>query len=246
MRPDRRTFLASAAALAAHALSPGRAAAQTTGLPGIDVSHWQGTINWTQVKNSGVVFAFCKATENTDFTDPRFSANWSAMKSLGIVRGAYHYARYLLSPPVEQARFFVDTVRPQAGDLPLVIDTEESRNEGATPAQVWAWLQACVAEIKRLTGKAPIIYTRENYWRIDVGNPADNLGCPLWTARWNPDPFTPFPLPRAWGNWNFWQYRVAPAGTVPGISGEIDQDFFNGTLSQLKKLAFTATPTPRR
>src|SRR5262245_17922243 len=139
MRPDRRTFLSTAAALGAHALTAGRASAQSTTLDGIDVSHWQGSINWTQVQNSGKSFAFCKATQDTTYKDPTFDTNWVGMKSVGLLRSAYHYAIFGGDTPANQASFFVNTVKPQNGDLPLVVDLEWSSNTGATPAQVWPW-----------------------------------------------------------------------------------------------------------
>jgi GH25 family lysozyme M1 (1,4-beta-N-acetylmuramidase) len=82
-----------------------------TAINGIDVSHYQGTINWTSVKSAGIEFAICKATEGTTYTDPTFATNYSHMKSKGITRGAYHFARPA-SDAVTQARFFVNTVMP--------------------------------------------------------------------------------------------------------------------------------------
>src|SRR5262249_32662331 len=106
---SRRAFLATAAGgLASSAAAPG----PTTSYPrGIDISHWQGTINWTGAKNSGLTFAFCKATEGTTYKDPSFAANWPAMKAVGLIRGAYHFGRPG-SDAAAQAKFFVKTVRP--------------------------------------------------------------------------------------------------------------------------------------
>lgn len=196
-------------------------------LDGIDVSHYQGSINWSSVKASGVVFAFAKATEGSTYTDPNFSTNWPRMKSAGLVRGAYHYGRPG-TDAVAQARHFVNVVNPTSGDLQMVLDLETT--DGRSPAQVWAWTQAFIAEIKRLTGRPGIIYTGYYFWRDNVGNPSNNLDCPLWIASYNPAPT----VPSAWPYWTFWQYTSS--GSVPGIAGNVDLDYFNGSLTSLYRL----------
>src|ERR1700728_5326112 len=60
-------------------------------LQGVDVSHYDGTVNWTQVKAAGISFAFAKATESDNDIDPTFATNWAGMKAAGVVRGAYHF-----------------------------------------------------------------------------------------------------------------------------------------------------------
>src|SRR5262245_44371059 len=110
MAISRRTLLKAAGLAAAGALVP-EAAAQTAGtLPGIDVSHWQGTINWNSVSSAGIRFAFTKATEGTGYLDPQLSRNLSEMRRLGIVRGAYHFGHPNVSATA-QAQHFVSTVK---------------------------------------------------------------------------------------------------------------------------------------
>jgi lysozyme len=203
------------------------AAAQTR-LHGIDVSHWQGTVNWTSVRNSGVVFAFAKATEGTTFTDPQFARNWSELKRVGLVRGAYHFGHPNVSA-VSQASHFISVVRPRTGDLQLVLDIESA--DGRTPAQVWSWVQSFIAEVQRRTGRPGIIYTGYYFWRDQVGNPSSNLNCPLWIARYGAS--APL-VPRAWSTWTFWQY--SSTGSVLGVSGNCDLDYFNGSMTQLLRL----------
>jgi lysozyme len=223
----RRTFFLALAVLAGFGFTCGAAPAATY-LTGIDVSNWQGAVDWTKVKNSGRTFAFCKATEGTGFTDAQFATNWANMKKVGLIRGAYHFGRPG-SDAVTQARFFVKTVKPQKGDLQLVLDLEVT--DGKSPAQVWAWTQSFLAEVKRLTGRPGIIYTGYYFWRDKVGNPTNNLNCPLWIAAYG----VSAPLvPRAWSTWTFWQY--SSTGTVPGVKGNCDLDYFNGSLTQLQKL----------
>jgi GH25 family lysozyme M1 (1,4-beta-N-acetylmuramidase) len=192
---------------------------------GTDVSHWDGTINWDTVANSGIVFSFVKATEGTSYRDPRFAFNWSEMSRVGVFRGAYHFARPGTNA-VSQARFFYNTVNPTSSDLLLSLDLEVT--DGLSSAQVWSWTQSFVAEIQNLTGASPILYTSLSFWSSHVGNPTDNLGCPLWIAHWNVN----WPqVPRAWSDWTFWQYTSN--GSVPGIPSRADLDTFNGPSSDL-------------
>src|SRR5262249_39778838 len=180
MAISRRTFLKAAAGMAAAGALVPEAAAQTTGtLPGIDVSHWQGTINWDTVRSAGIRFAFTKATEGTTFVDASLARNLSEMRRLGIVRGVYHFGHPTVSPTT-QAQHFVTTVRnanggTASGCLQLCLDLEVT--DSRTPAQVWSWTQGFIAEVQRLTGRPGIIYTSPSFWVSRVGDPASNLNC---------------------------------------------------------------------
>lgn len=231
MRVSRRQFLGAAAATAGvvGTASVLRAVSGTDfAIQGIDVSHFQGTINWTSVKNSGKRFAFAKATEGRTFTDPRFASNWPAMKNVGLIRGAYHFGRPG-SDPVVQADHFINTVRPVSGDLQLVLDLEVT--DGRTPSQVRSWTVSFINRVKARTGRPGIIYTGFFFWRDSAGN-GSNLNCPLWLAAYvsNPNNF----VPAAWPFFTFWQYTST--GSVPGISGNVDRDAFNGSLTGLNNL----------
>jgi lysozyme len=230
---SRRPLLLAAAALIGIAAP---APAQTR-LTGIDVSHWQGTITWSKVKGDGNSFVICKATEGGTnrtapygayYKDPTFDANWAAIKANGMTRGAYHFGRPGRDP-ITQADFFVNTVRPTSGDLQLVLDLEVT--DGKSAAQVWAWTQMFCSRVKTRTGRPPIIYCSPSFWTTNVGNPTNNMNCPLWIANWN---VTSPTIPRAWGTWTFWQY--SSTGTTNGISGIVDQDYFNGDQATLNKL----------
>ena len=226
MTLTRRQFLgaAGAAGTAAYTLADGPAYTYQ----GIDVSHWQGTINWTSVKNSGKTFAFCKATEGTTYTDPTFATNWADMKSVGLTRGAYHFGRPGVDP-VAQANYFCDAVQPTTGDLQPVLDLEQT--DGLTPSQVRSWVVAFVRRVAARTGRPPIIYTGYFFWRDSAGN-GSNLNCPLWLAYWGTNP-TGF-VPAAWAYFSFWQY--SSTGTCPGVSGNVDTDCWNGSPNGLKGL----------
>jgi len=232
---SRRRFLKSAAATAAGAGVLGTVAATTAraagtdyAIQGIDISHWQGSINWTSVKNSGKTFAFMKATEGTTYTDPTFATNWANAKAAGLIRGAYHFAHPNTSA-VNQANRFCDVVKPTHGDLQMMLDLEAT--DGVSPSGVRSWVVAFINQIKARTGRPGIIYTGFYFWRDSAGN-GSNLDCPLFLAAYvsNPDPY----VPAAWPFFTFWQYTST--GSVPGVSGNCDRDAFNGSTSGLNAL----------
>ena len=199
---------------------------------GIDVSHYDGTIDWAKVKASGIAFAFMKATQSTDFVDPEFAANWKGAGAAGVIRGAYHY----LQPEIDataQADFFLATAgAPAAGDLPLALDLEVTDN--LTGAQVAAAAQTFLARVQAKTGRVPVVYTSARFWMtLGTPGPAPAPFAPyaLWDAQWT----TACPnMPAPWATWTFWQY--ASTGTVPGVSGmaNVDLDEYNGSLGSLQ------------
>ncbi|HEY1377581.1 MAG TPA: GH25 family lysozyme [Gemmataceae bacterium] len=217
---------------------------------GIDVSNiGQGNISlasWQQIKNSGISFAVCKATEGTTFKDPSFDANWANMKAVGIVRGAYHFARPGTSPSiatnaVNQANFFVKTVLPKQGDLQMALDLEATG--GLTQAQLWTWVQAFCGQVQSLTHRPGLIYCSPSFWSSNLPGNATNLNCGLWIANWGVSSPT-IPAPWASTGYAFWQY--ADNGTVPGISGAVDLDTFNGSMTTLLKFTFPREPLQRK
>lgn len=230
MTVTRRQFLgAAAAAGAAGTAAYSLAAGSDYPIQGIDISHWQGAIDWVAVKAGGKTFAICKATEGTTYTDPTFATNWPAMKTAGLIRGAYHMGRPA-EDAVAQANYFVNAVQPVSGDLQLVLDLEKT--DGLTPSQVRTWVDAFVRRLTALTGRPPIIYTGFFFWRDSAGG-GTSLNCPLWLAYWgtgNPSGF----VPPAWAYFSMWQY--SSTGSCPGISGAVDLDCWNGSLNGLKSL----------
>jgi len=203
---------------------------------GIDVSHWQGTVNWTEVDNGGVQFAFMKATDGTSYTDPQFSRNWSEAKSHGIYRGAYHFAEpsTRAGSATTQAQHFVDTVGSltHAGDLPPVLDLEATGGLGSSALQ--SWVSTWLSTVERLTGRNPIIYVSPYFWIDHLGNSSAFHHYPLWVAHYGVS--TP-KIPGGWPTWSFWQRTSS--GHVAGISGYVDMNKFNGSSAQLAKFANT-------
>ncbi len=198
-------------------------------LPGIDVSHWQGAIDWDAVAADGVEFAFIKATEGGDYVDPRFAANWSGAQRAGVVRGAYHFFRPQ-TDAVAQAEHFLRTVQLAPGDLPPVLDVEvtDGRSAATIAAGVRTWLQ----EVERATGRRPILYTRASFWTAQMGSGFG--GYPLWVAHYGVSSPN---IPAEWSGWTFWQH--SDAGRVDGISGDVDLNWFNGDRAESQ--AFVAS-----
>lgn len=195
-------------------------------LNGIDVSKFQPDVNWSQVKQAGYVFAFARATYGDDEVDPRFSSHWQGMKDAGVVRGPYHFF-VTAQDAARQADLFVSTVGSlEAGDLPPVIDVEQlSGTGGDIVGGVRTWLDI----VERRLGRRPIIYTGPAFWNANLTG--DFGGYPLWVAEYGVS--APKPV-KGWDGWTFWQH--SEGGSVPGISGNVDLDYFNGSLSELETL----------
>jgi GH25 family lysozyme M1 (1,4-beta-N-acetylmuramidase) len=217
-------------------------------LSGVDVASFQhpggAPIDWAAVRASGQSFAFIKATEGTAYTNPYFASDWNASGAAGLYRGAYHFARPALplSTAVDQARWFVSRTGTMAGaiDLPGVLDLEATGGLGQ--ADLAQWTRIWLAEVTRLTGKAPIVYTGYYFWRDNVGNPVDiGAAYRLWLPSYPSDPnsttFRPL-VPAGWAAWSFWQY--SSSGSVPGISGSVDLNRFCCGVDSLGALGGSA------
>jgi GH25 family lysozyme M1 (1,4-beta-N-acetylmuramidase) len=196
--------------------------------PGIDVSHWQGEIDWRKVAGAGKRFVFLKATDGHDFLDPTFFRNRTGARSNGLRVGAYHFARPGPSTgdAVEEARWFVSQADPRPGNLLPVLDLETSK--GLDRKGVTLWARRWVAEVRRLTGVTPLVYTSPYGWLSRTGDSRALArdGAPLWIAHWG----VSSPLLPAGGwdgqGWRVWQYTSH--GHVAGISGRVDLDVAPG------------------
>jgi GH25 family lysozyme M1 (1,4-beta-N-acetylmuramidase) len=198
-------------------------------LPGIDVSHHQETIDWTQVAASGQRFALAKATEGTGYIDPMYATNRAGATAAGIAFGAYHFARPDLHPnnPIAEADHFVDTAQLGAGNLVPVLDLERSGD--LSQAALSEWILAWLNQVTARTGVRPMVYTSPNGWDDRTGDTttiADAGYTVLWVAHWGVE--TPTLPANDWQGhgWTFWQY--SNCGSVPGIVGCVDIDWFNG------------------
>lgn len=192
---------------------------------GIDVSRYQGDINWHRVAGADVAFAFIKATEGGDHADPAFARNWQGAARAGIPRGAYHFY-YLCRPAAEQAAWFIANVPYTPGALPPVLDVEwnhQSRTCRTRPDP--HVLRAEILTFQRIVGarygKRPVIYTAVDFWQ---DNELWKLrGEEFWLRSVAGHPRDKFPGQ----SWAFWQYTGT--GVVQGITGNTDLNAFAGT-----------------
>jgi len=209
-------------------------------VPGIDISHHNGCLNWAAIVKAGVAFAYAKATEGASCSDPLFGANWRGIRDAGILRGAYHFL-HPGSPPEQQADFFLNTVGGlKAGDLPPVLDIEETR-----PVDEWGKIAAAervplilrwLLRVEDQTGIRPVIYTRRGWVADELPAPGSLSQYPLWVAAYTNAPKPP--LPKGWQTWAFWQYTES--GSLPGVQGVFDMDRFNGSSGDLASLCVPA------
>jgi lysozyme len=195
---------------------------------GIDVSQYQGTIDWASVHASGRDFAITRVSDGTANPDPTFATNWAGIKAAGMVRGAYQFFRASVDPTAQADLLLnaIGTLDP--GDLAPMADVEVM--DGESGDTLVANLATWMSVVKSKTGRTPMIYASPGFWDAlpNTGQFASEL---LVVANWQVScPDTPTP----WTNWQFWQY--ADNGSVPGISGAVDLDEFNGTLEQLQAI----------
>jgi lysozyme len=199
-----------------------------TTVQGVDVSRWQGSVDWGQVASSGVAFAFARVADGLE-ADPRFTGNYSGIEAAGMIRGAYQVLRPG-EDPIEQADLFLSTIGPTApGDLPPALHVELTDSQ--PPSVIRQAIEDWVSTIEQATGRAPLIFTNAFFWDGSVAGPASSP-YPLWVAHW--DVACPN-TPASWLGWDFWQYTGS--GSVPGIVGPVNRNVFDGPLEELQQLA---------
>lgn len=206
-------------------------------IPGADVSHYSGAVNWRGASDSGEYFGYAKASEGLQTTDATFDANWKGIKAAGLLRGAYHF----LHPHEDgaaQAKFFLQqlaasnggTAALAAGDLPCTLDIEVA--DGATADAIVACATAWLNAVEQATGRTPMIYTFTSFWIASVEHAPALAKYPLWVAEFGVP--APKGIPKTWNDWTMWQYAEQ---AVPWAAGHVDLDAFKGPLSALKALA---------
>ena len=193
---------------------------------GIDVSEYQGKINWSYVdtleKKYPLHYVFIRATVGKDRKDYQFKRNWLGAKENEMIRGAYHYYRPNENS-LEQAELFIKTVSLQKGDLPPVLDIEKlPKNQSIANLKLGLkrWLQA----VESHYGVKPIIYTGERYYDDFLKEEfSDYL---FWIANYN------LYREEIAEDWLFWQFTEK--ASIPGIKGNVDVNIYNGDLQQLR------------
>ncbi|WAS95664.1 GH25 family lysozyme [Nannocystis punicea] len=236
--PDRQSFLIEAGAQAVqHAsglLVDGKAGPNTREaldalsrdqprVQGIDVSFYQGKIDWPRVATANA-FAFIRATQGVTKTDSQFSANWAGARAAGVLRGPYHFLEAGANP-VQQAEHFAGVLAEAGGlgngDLPPTLDVEPREREHPTLQNVLT----CLEVLEKRLGCVPIVYIQDWYYELVLKGAAELHRYPLWIAgRFN-----------TYTGWapSFWQYGKK---AMSGIRSEVDADRFLGDIQELRRL----------
>ncbi|WP_030947943.1 lysozyme [Streptomyces sp. NRRL S-646] len=239
LRRRARVIAVSVAALTATGAALAGLPASAASLPkGHDVSSHQKNVNWSSAKARGARFVYVKATESTNYRNPYFSQQYNGARGAGIIRGAYHFALPDRSSGRTQAAYFVHNGGTWSSDgwtLPPALDIEynpystKHRCYGLSKAGMVSWIKSFSNEVKRLTGRHPVIYTTTHWWNTCTGGSgASASNHALWIARHESG--AAGSLPAGWSFWTFWQY-----GNRGGLPG--DQNLFNGSQTQLRRFA---------
>lgn len=191
---------------------------------GIDVSHYQGRINWDSLKSADfpVKFVFIRASAGKDGVDSEYSRNWDKAGKYGFVRGAYHYYRPNENS-LKQAENFIKNVKLQKGDLPPVLDIETIPSEQSMDS-LKSGLKRWLDKVESHYGMQPVIYSGESFYTDFLREEFE--GYELWIANYSffEDEIRP--------EWLFWQFT--DKAVLKGIEGNVDVNIFNGNTVQLK------------
>ena len=222
------------------------ASAATTppGTPGVDVSGWDGTVDWSSAALNGAAFAYVKATEGIGYVSDTFEQQYNGAAGEGLLHGAYHFALPDRSDGTTQADYFVDHGGRWSNDgmtLPGVLDIEYNPYGatcyGLSQSAMVTWISQFRTEYQARTGRYPVIYAGLSWWTECTGNYAGFAALdPLWIAHYATTVGT---LLSGWTTYTIWQY--AGSGAMPG-----DQNVFAGNLADLKAFAAGQTlPAPK-
>ncbi|MGI2032882.1 GH25 family lysozyme [Rhizobium panacihumi] len=194
---------------------------------GVDVSRWQGEIDWPKLRTQGANFAYIKATDGGDHLDPMFKTNWRRAKEAGIRRGAYHFF-YWCRTAGEQADWFIRNVPREPDALPPVIDVEYNGESACkmrlSKARVIEKMQVFMDKLERHYGQRPVIYTAPDFYKDNLRGEFENY--PFWLRAVAQHPSVVYPGRK----WVFWQY--SGSGLSHGVTGKIDLNVFNGSEQQ--------------
>ncbi len=210
---------------------------------GVDVSKYQGDIDWRAVRASGTRFAFIKATEGSDHVDAKFRQNWDGAKAAGVARGAYHFMFWCRSPAQEFANF-ARTVPLDPDALPPVLDVEATPTSRSCTRRlergpVLRDMHAMLREMERRYGKKPVIYTTVDFYEAILA-PNEMAEYPIWVRSTKHSPQVRYGSRK----WHLWQYQSD--GEVAGIRSKVDRNAFYGSSEQWAAFAGNPTATPVR
>ncbi len=201
---------------------------------GIDISHYQGEIDWEKLSSAMIMdyplrFVIVKSTEGSTRLDSRFRENFTNARDYGFIRGAYHFWSNQSSART-QAYYFLDKVHLTDGDLPPILDIEYKRKEQSVEdfqQDVLTWLHI----VEDRYHVKPIIYTYYKFKEQYLSAPVFD-DYPYWIAHYYVEKV------EYKGQWKFWQHT--DAGELPGIKGSVDFNVYNGSYYDLRSLCIKA------
>jgi len=206
---------------------------------GIDTSVYDGAVDWVKVKAAGYSFMFTKASQIA--ADTTYITNMTKAKAAGLLRGAYHYFDFRYSETA-QANLFVNTIRNDYGELPLMVDVEQdvrqygmAIDKNVLANKLWTFINAVQAQLPN----AKIgIYTGFYYWLDFIAPNPKWANYPLWMAWWPmiisgaPDE-SKVRIPAPWVSKEFWQWSAD--GSVSGVQAlDVDKNLYSGTEEELR------------
>ncbi len=216
--------------------SPDVTCADGETLKGIDISKWQGDVDWNAVANDGVKFSFVRVSDGINTQDQYFDKNWEESRAAGIYTGVYQFFRPNQSV-LGQANYLLEQMGCDMNartcpitdmDLPPVIDVEH-RPSGWSKTQMRNAVRTWIERVEEF-GLEPVIYTGRFFWR-DYVDSTEWQDHPLWLAHYTNNCPN---IPNDWSDWDFWQFT--DSGSVSGVNGPTDTNQFNGTLDMLEAL----------
>jgi GH25 family lysozyme M1 (1,4-beta-N-acetylmuramidase) len=194
-------------------------------IKGVDVSSYQGSVNWQAVRDSGVEFAYVKFSEGESSSYSTAAAQFKGATAAGLVTGGYHFARPNYSPQANAAAFAeqVNALDAVTGHLPPCLDLEVGTGHLA------GWASAFVTELRHLTGcRRVTIYSSLSFFTTQITEAWCDDDVLLWLARFNNAPGTVgYSSPR------LAIHQYSDAGSVPGVAGHVDLDVALRPLDQL-------------
>jgi lysozyme len=198
---------------------------------GIDVSYYQGAIDWHAVRADGIGFAYLKATEGGDRVDERFAENWHAAGRAGVHRGAYHFW-YHCRPGREQAAWFIRTVPKDPQALPPVLDMEWTPTSPTCRIRphahtLHAEMKDFLDAVEAHYGKRPVIYTSVDFYADRMVDAFHDYH--LWVRSVAGHPSERY----GDRDWRIWQYTAT--GRARGVSGDVDLNVFEGSDEEFRQ-----------
>lgn len=184
---------------------------------GIDVSKWQGTINWKKVKDSGINFSIIRegyGRKNPNQIDKKFKENINGAKSVGIYTGVYHYSyAESVSDAINEANFCLENIQDYKLEYPVVFDTEDEVLLKLTNRQR---TDICISFCETIenAGYYAMIYANPNWLKNYLYSNELLNRFDLWLAHWN--------VNKPSYSCGIWQY--SDTGNIDGISGNVDLD----------------------